>query len=329
MSARVRVALAALWVLCTAAPVLAEDPPAAASGSDRQSDVERARQHFRAGVDYYRDGDLAASLVEFKRAYATAPNYRVLYNLGQVSQELREYPDAKRYYERYLHEAGDALDASRKQEVAAALLKVRSRIAELMLSSSASDAEYFVDDVSLGRGPFDEPVLVSAGSHRVSASAPGRVRTTQVIDAAGGETLAIQLDLPQIELAQTREPQPTPAAGGSSPRTDEAGPGPALWLGISTGVLAAGAGVLSALAARDGADYRAALERKTTPKELDDLHDSATAKALAADILWGATAVTGALTLYFALSDDGSERQPDARARLDLGPGRIDLRGRF
>jgi tetratricopeptide (TPR) repeat protein len=329
MSARLGFTLAAFVLLMSAAPALAEEPAAAGSGGEKASDVERARQHFRAGVEYYRDGDLAASLVEFKRAHAAAPNYRVLYNLGQVSQELREYPDAKRYYESYLREGGDALDATRKQEVAALLVKVRARIAELVLSSPVPDAEYFVDDVSQGQGPFDEPVLVSAGSHRISASAPGRVRTTQVIDAAGGETLEIHLELPEIEIARTGESQAPRGAPNDSLRAEEHGPGPALWLGISTGVLAAGAGVMSVLAAGDGDEYRDALARKTTPQELDDLHDSAAAKALAADILWVATAVTGGLTLYFALLDDGSERDPEARTRLDLGPGSLRLRSAF
>jgi hypothetical protein len=86
---------------------------------------------------------------------------------------------------------------------------------------------------------------------------------------------------------------------------------------------------MSVLAAGDGDEYRDALARKTTPQELDDLHDSAAAKALAADILWVATAVTGGLTLYFALLDDDSERDPEARTRLDLGPGSLRLRSAF
>ena len=311
-------------------PARAQDASAAVSSSEKVSDVELARQHFRAGVDYYRDGDLSASLVEFKRAYMIAPNFRVLYNLGQVSQELREYPDAKRYYERYLREGADQVDAARKQEVTAALVKVRARIAELVLTSSVADAEYFVDDVSVGKGPLHEPVTVSAGSHRVSASAPGRVRTAKQVDVGGGETLEVELELRPIELAQAAEAPPPAAALAESMRPDEKrGPGPALWLGISTGVLVASAGVLSVLAARDGAYYRDTLERKTTPAELEDLHDRAAAKALAADILFAAAAVTGGLTIYFALSDDSAEDKPEAQARLDLGPGSLQVSGAF
>lgn len=315
-----RIALLALLSLCAAQVALADDR------SENESVVERARLHFKAGVDYYRDGDFSASLIEFKRAYAAVTNYRVLYNLGQVSQELRDYPEAKRYYEQYLREGGDAIDANRKQEVLTALARLRTRIAALVLSSTAPDAEYFVDDVSVGQGPLDEPVLVGAGRHRVSASAPGRARATEVVEAAGGETIEVRLELPALEVAAPVAKH-SAAAGASAAHSTPAADGGsnvALWLGIGTGALAISATVLGVLAAEAGAEYRDALGHKISASQLDQLHDDATGKALATDILLAATLVTGGLTLYFALQDHDTER-----AHLELGPGRLQLRGAF
>jgi hypothetical protein len=112
------------------------------------------------------------------------------------------------------------------------------------------------------------------------------------------------------------------------------GPGPVLWLGIGTGALAVGAGVMSYLAARDSAAYHDALHRKTTPRELDELDNSASTKALVADILIGATVVAAATTLIFALKGDSSREAAShhddrASAQLTIGVGALAVSGGF
>ena len=41
----------------------------------------KAGEHFGAGVEFYKNRDYAAALVEFKRAYELDPHHRVLFNL--------------------------------------------------------------------------------------------------------------------------------------------------------------------------------------------------------------------------------------------------------
>ena len=77
-------------------------PPAYAGDADREADADpraEASKRFRRGVKLYNDGDFVAALIEFKRAYELEPNYRVLYNLGQTSRELKDYAAALRAYE--------------------------------------------------------------------------------------------------------------------------------------------------------------------------------------------------------------------------------------
>jgi tetratricopeptide (TPR) repeat protein len=322
MRVRARILAAALAICAVPALVGAQHAPAANSGG--ANDVESARRYFKAGVDLYREGDLAASLVEFKRAYAAAPNSRLLYNLGQVSQELREYPDAQRYFQQYLREGGDSVEPARKHEVSVALVKLYARIAQLALTSEVAETEFFVDDVSVGHGPFEEPVLVNAGRRRISATAEGRARVTRVVDAPGGELLEVHFEFPDVQPATAAAP---PALVDPAPAGRSSSPGPALWIGVGAGVLAVGAGVLAYLAVQDGADYRDALERKISASELESLHDRATTKALATDILLGAALVSGGLAVYFALSDRAPDRR--AAARLSVGAGQLRIDGRF
>jgi hypothetical protein len=296
------------------------------------SDIEAGRSHFKTGVDFYRDGDLSAALIEFKRAYAAAPNYRLLYNLGHVSYELREYVDAQRYLRRYLQEGGSEIEPARRQESEGLLAKLTGRIATLVLSSNVAGAEIFVDDVSVGHSPLSEPLAVSAGTRRLTAAVEGRPRVTRVLEAGGGDRLVVALEFP-VEHDDRVTTSPPPAAASSSASSA------AVWLGIGSGALAVGAGVMAYLAYSDGSNYREALGRKTTAHELDTLHDRATTKALVTDILLGAAVVTTVITLVVALQGGRSEERPTSTAakqrphagalELSLGARSLGLRGHF
>src|ERR1700748_2626156 len=71
----------------TRSRVRAED---ASASEARDAATERARIHFKNGVDFYREHNFRAALIEFKRAYKAAPHFKLLYNLGQASLELQE-----------------------------------------------------------------------------------------------------------------------------------------------------------------------------------------------------------------------------------------------
>lgn len=316
-----RAALAAALLGGSSLPAYAQSKPEAAS-----EDVESARSHFKLGVDSYRDGDLTTAMIEFKRAYAAAPNYRLLYNLGQVSRELREYPEAERYFRSYLKEGGSEIDVARRQEVETEIAKVSARIASLVISANESNAELSVDDVVVGRAPLADVVRVSAGQRRVSAVLDGR-RVTKVIDAAGGETLVVELVLEAPEVAA---PAPVLALSAPAHPADKSHAA-TIGFAIGTGALGVGAGVMAYLAAHDASRYRSALERQTSEAELKSLSDSAKTKALVTDVLLGATLACGVTTLVVALVNGGSEERPPegATAQLGVGPGSLHLTGSF
>jgi hypothetical protein len=327
MTRHVRVATFAVLAVL-AVPAGALGLPRAQAQAPNSS--EAGRSHFDRGVEYVHDGDLRGALIEFKRAYLASPNYRVLYNLGQVSNALGEYTEAQRYFQRYLTDGAEAIEPERKREVEALVTKLSGRIATFMLSSNVVGAELFVDNVSVGKSPLSEPVRVSTGKRLVSAAISGRPRITQVVEAAGGETLAVRLDFPPLETGGTRSPQ----RSAPEPSAKSGGPGPALWIGIGAGALAVGAGVMAYLAAKDAEKHHDALGRETTPRELDQLDERATTKALVTDILLGATAVATALTVVFAVQGSGSGETPPTRrdrasAKLAIGAGSVQLSGAF
>jgi hypothetical protein len=292
-------------------------------------DIAAGRSHFEKGVEYFQDGDLKAASIEFKRAYIASPNYRVLYNLGQVSYELRDYAEAQRYFQRYLTDGAGEIEGSRKREVEATVAKLSGRIATIVLSCNVKGAELSVDDVVVGKSPMSQPVRVSAGTRRISAAVSGRPRSTRVVEAAGGDTLVVQLDVapPSEETPPSQSLSPESVAKSK-------GPGAELWLGIGAGALAVGAGVIGILASGDAGKYRDAIQRKTTPQEVDSLHDRATTKALVTDILLGAAVVTATIAVVIGLQGKGETKpspsdRDTARTRLDIGAGSLRLTNHF
>ena len=107
-------ALAAVVSLAASTPTVARAAAPQAAASDDAT--KEAIGRFKRGLELYKDGAFAAALIEFRKAYEIAPNYRVLYNIGQVCSEMQDYVCAVRSFDAYLAQATD-LTPERRREV--------------------------------------------------------------------------------------------------------------------------------------------------------------------------------------------------------------------
>src|SRR5687767_12531690 len=89
--------------------------PAPASSADA---------HFQRGVGLFDSADYTGAAEEFRAAYATSPDFRVLYNIGQASQRARRYAAAREAFQRYLSEGESRVPAERRQRVEASLAEL-------------------------------------------------------------------------------------------------------------------------------------------------------------------------------------------------------------
>lgn len=308
-----------LWVVmvalaCAPRAVRAQDPvtePSAEQASQPVDDVaERARLHFQKGVDYYSEGDLAAAMVELQRAYDLKPSYRLLYNLGQVAYEQRDYAEAERYFRDYLAQGGDEIETPRRVEIEQELERLKGRVADVMVRADLPDAELFVDEREAGRLPLVKPLRLSAGRRAIRAELPGRPAVQRVIDVVGGEPQSVELRF---------GPEPQTAARDD----DSVWSSPALWTGIGTGVLALGAGGMALWTSSEQAKYDDAIDGQTSRSELDELSDSTEQKALITDVLLGAAVVGAAVTVVLLIVDDDSDEHAPSYGRIQIGPGSI------
>jgi hypothetical protein len=320
-------------------------PAAAQTAAPTKEQQDAAATRFRKGLDLYKDGDFQAALIEFRRAYELAPNFNVLYNIGQVSFQLQDYPGALNAFERYLTEGGDRVSAARKADVAKDIEKLKARVANLEIVCSVPDAEITLDDVVVGKSPLPRPILVSAGRHKVSVSKAGFTVSTKVIDIASGDALKVPIDpveqsvAPPVGPVEPRVPdRTTPPPVNPPPVVPPSRPVRVtpIVFGVTTGVLTVGSVVTGILAL--GASSNLATLRTSptaTSAALQSGHDKTAALALTTDILWGAAVVSLGVTLYTALRKEAPAAPPAtgttglSQVRVKLGADGVRVLGSF
>ncbi len=244
------VAVAVAIVLTGAqAAAQAEDAPGAAPPS------REARAHFERGVTFYDEADYAAALVEFKRAYALAPTWQVLFNIGQAYFQVREYAEALSTLRQFIDEGRDRIPADRRTLVNAELGDLANRVGHVAIESNLDGAAVTIDKTAVGTTPMTEAVQVSVGVRRVIAIHPGRQPVEKDVPVAAGETVEVHLDFAEPTAASVQTPDdatasPTPGAQ-TAPPIPARSEAPAI---IAFGIAAAGAtagAMFGTLALRD------------------------------------------------------------------------------
>ncbi len=302
--ARRTASIIAFCTLLASAPLVTR--PAFAAPTPEQ--IEEGRGHFNRGVEYYKENDFRNALVEFKRAYDIAPNWKVLYNLGYTSLELQDYAAALRYFERYLGDGGADVPADKKTKVQGELDKLQKRVARITVDVNVEGAEVLVDDVSIGKSPLTEPVLVSAGRRKIVVNKGGATQT-RVIDVAGGDTTKVS-----IELEQAKGPTGSgggglvvPPGGQTTEPSSGGGPSTGFWVSLGvTGALGVGTVVTGVLALSAKSKFDDTIAKVgVTPTDVDDARTKTRTLALVTDILGGATLAGAIVTVIVGLTTSG------------------------
>lgn len=290
----------ASWILAVA--LLCTASVANADGTDD------GRAHFQRGVEFYKESDFRGALIEFKRAYEAAPNYKVLYNLGQTNLELQDYAGALTAFRRYLDDGGKDVPPARVAQVESELRKLAGRVAKVSVKTNLEGADIQVDDVTVAKAPAT--VLVSAGRRKFAVTKSGSPSQSRTVDVAGGDDLSVELEVatappppaptsaPPAAPTVSAPPPPAPAGGG--------GPSTATWIGlVTTGALAAGAGVMGGLALSSKGNYDAALATPGAEQRIRDARSETRAFALTTDLLAASAIVSAGVTLVLALTTHG------------------------
>ena len=303
--------------------VLAIVPPAAAAAdaADADSVVETAKQHFIRGVSFYKDGDLDAALAEFTKAYETRPDYRVLYNIGQVQAERRDNAAAMRALRQYLREGDREIEKDRRAAVEQSLADLAKRVGSLTVTANIESAEVLIDGVSAALLPLAEPLIVNAGVRVITVRKEARTAPSRRVTVAGGEALRLEFRL-ESDVNGER-----PGASAAAPRI---GPDRTrAWIALgAAAVLGAGAVTFALLARHADQVLDADLGRFPGDRAQLD-HDRVRLKTWAGltDGFAAATLLAAGVGTYFlfAAPPGGESPVPRRTAQVSLLPSGVAL----
>jgi len=313
-------ALAPLLVL----PLLAQPMLARADSAQPAAtgETEEARQHFAEGLKLYKDGDFDAALVQFERAYAIKPNYKVLYNIAQTYFQLREYVEARDAMARYLKEGGSAIDPERQAAASKDLADLEKRIAHVTVNVNVNGATVLVDGKKVGVTPLSEPLAVSEGQRTISIETEKRGARQRLLRVAGGEEQTLTIDFEALPPANA-------APANARPQAQKSRLGTGFWVtAIGAAALGAGAGVTGYLALKAQNDNQDQQKQfGVSSHTLSDSNSKAKNMAVASDILTGAAVLCAGAAVVFLVT---APRHADsAQVGLSVGPGSANLFGRF
>jgi hypothetical protein len=314
--------------------------------SPSPAQIAEAKQRYEKGVKLYEEeGSVQAALVEFERAYELAPNYKVLYNIGQGARTLRDYASALQAFEGYLagSDNGAKLTKARVAEVEREIAQLRTYVATLTVVVEPAGATVMLDGVILGLSPLPRPLLLNPGRVKISATKEGRTGAT-VVTLAGGEAPQVRVEIPppapEVTVSPTGPATAPATAPSEAPSTPLAPPSPDrtvtyLSFGVAS-ALAVGAGLSGFAALRasnDLADTRFAGPR--TPANATSLRNQTRTLSRTSDVLAGGAlvaAAVGVVSLLLPASSRASASQTSSRpigVQPYLAPTGAGLVGRF
>src|SRR6185436_8445724 len=110
--------------------------PAHADDSADEADLK-----FRLGAEAYQRGDYKAALEEFLASNRLVPNRNVTYNVARCYDELKQFPEAFRYFTLALR---DETDPDTRSRIEHALAAIRQNVAVLEIVSEPPGATVFL-----------------------------------------------------------------------------------------------------------------------------------------------------------------------------------------
>ncbi|HMA92976.1 MAG TPA: PEGA domain-containing protein [Polyangiaceae bacterium] len=329
--------LATALIIEVTAPIANAAAPAKLSAVSRRSDAaespsaqaEQASQRFQRGVSLYRERSFDAALAEFNRAYELAPNYRVLFNIGQVHVERGDFVAGIKAFRQYLNEGGTAIEPARVTEVQTEITRLEGRLATITVTSNVAGAELFVDGEFVGSLPRAH-VPVNAGMRRISLRKEGYEADEMRVMLATGEEKVLDIKL------QNRTSQEAAGLRANSLSTGphhqatavhkaSGGLGAGFWVSLSATMIAGGAtATFGLLTSKADSDYDAALNHYPGSQSLiDDARRDVKRNALLTDVCGAATLVGVASTLFFAISSSPEKPKQSSFASPGLSWGPV------
>lgn len=346
-SARFLVLSTLLGLTAISSPTLAQEAaePAEAEAGDGEADGEakpeveitdKARSHFKAGVNLLQDPDGARyeeAYAQFKAAYAESPSWKILSNLGLTAMKLEKDGEAIDAFKTYLEEGGDQISEAERAQTQRDLDTLQASVVTLTITASPEGVK-LIDERITNRGgdvmnqyamPEGELTLrVRPGTHKITARLNGYEDSTWEFTAAAASSHEHSFELQK----------PAPQGGSGTAGISDQGmhrPVPAsVWVGLGvTGAFTAGAVVTGVIALGKNGEYDDA--NLEGDPEADDLRKGVKSMNLVTDMLIGGAVAAGAVTTILYVTRPSVPKESAFRIEPIIGPeiAALSLSGKF
>ncbi len=275
--------------------------------------TDKARAHFRAGVNMLQDPDgarYAEAYREFKAAYTDSPSWKILGNLGITAMKLERDGEAIEAFRTYLEEGGDELEASERQQVQRDLETLESGVVWVTLRATPDGVRFTDTRTPLAGRPVvnrytidGESVRVGLhpGSHRLVAELDGYEGAVWTLEAEAGSSAEHTFSL-QPKKAAEPAPTFTPSAEMSDGGVHRPVPSSVYISLAAAGALATSGAVMGVLALGKQRAYDDANARVTdveSEARARELRNQGQTMNLVTDILFGSALGAGGAAAFF------------------------------
>jgi outer membrane receptor for ferrienterochelin and colicin len=159
--------------------------------------ADEADLKFRIGAEAFQRGDYKRALEKFLESNRLVPNRNVSYNVARCYEELRQFPEAYRYFALAL--AGET-DGAARARIERALGDIRQHVAVLDIETDPPGATLFVERRDLGaRGNAPLALGLKPGHYVILAELPGHYPAElEVTGLTAGQSRHVSLQLEPI-----------------------------------------------------------------------------------------------------------------------------------
>jgi Tetratricopeptide repeat len=278
------------------------------------SEEKGAREFFKEGVGFYKDGKFDEAAESFKKAYDLKPTFKLLFNIGQAYAANKKYDLAVKAFEQYLVDGGDDLTDERRGEVLAEIAKLRPLVGFIGIEAPEG-IDVFIDDTKRGVTPLSNKIMLTVGHpHAIELRRGDEVLLSRSLSVHGGLVEMVKYEDKKEEPVVAETPETSEQPGFPAEEEEEPTNKLKLWGWVSTGVGAAvlaGGAVLGGMAlGQDGSLDKACPDTTCSPNRSGEV-DALNGMGLGADIMFavgGAIAATGIVLL---IVDATKKESPD------------------
>jgi hypothetical protein len=183
--------------MCATVIVAPPSPFVASALAQSGADIEKAKEQFRAGKDFYDNEKFQKAAEAFFRAYELSGRSELLYNVGRAYWRADKLKKAETFYQKYLN---DLPDASNADEVVESIIQIQEEMAAQMSSisveASRAGIDIVVDRDSEPRCKTPCTISLLPGEHTIEARPAGMEPITRTLTVHAEQPDSLRFDLP-------------------------------------------------------------------------------------------------------------------------------------